>query len=210
MKVSDFLGRYKPAERTVRVLLDGSLLTELERARQQVAKKVRQEERSHPGLASEVPALEARVAALESEAEEATIAVTLRAMPGAKFDALALAHPPTEAQWDQYREQAKAFPLFAQPPEVDAVGMAPALIALSVVAVDGEPTEWSEHDGAALWETLHDGVRADLLEAAWEVNKQRSGRPFSGTGTDTTPSSGPGSTTQPNGESLSLSSADGS
>jgi hypothetical protein len=75
------------------------------------------------------------------------------------------------------------------------------LIALSVCAVDGEEVEWSEADGDELWNTLHDGARADLLEAAWEVNKQRSGRPFSGTGTATTPSSGPASTTPQSTES---------
>lgn len=211
MKVADFLGRYKPAERTVRILLDGSLASELDRARRNVELKKKQERtRLDDTLRTEVPALEERVADLEAKAEEATVEVTLRAIPGVKFDALKVAHPPTEAQWEQYREQAKASPMFARAPEFDPDGLAPKLIGLSIVAVDGDPVEWDEADGKELWETLHDGARADLLEAAWQLNGQRGNRPFSGTGSDTTPNSGPESNTQQNGESPSLSLADGS
>lgn len=210
MKVADFLGRYKPAERTVRILLDGSLASELDRARRNVKTQETKEKRNPQGLATSVPALEEKVAELEAQAEEATVDVTLQAIPGVQFDQLKLAHPPTEEQWEYYREQAKASPMFARPPEFDPEGLAPKLIGLSIVAVDGDPVEWSEADGKELWETLHDGARADLLEAAWQVNGQRGNRPFSGTGSDATPNSGPESNTQSSGESPSPPSAEGS
>jgi hypothetical protein len=210
MKVAEFLGKYKPSERTVRILMDGSLASELDRARQAVRRQQKVESADDPGLATKVPDLEAKVKAVEEAADQATVEVTVRAVPGDKFDALKLAHPPTEAQWGSYREQAKASPLFAAAPEFDPDGLAPSLIALSVVAVDGEPVEWSESDGVELWSTLHDGARADLLTAAWEVNAQGSSRPFSGTGSDTTPNSGPESNMQQNTESRSLSIREGS
>lgn len=210
MKVTEFLGRYKPAETTVRVLMDGSLAADLERARQEVKQAQRRENLNPQGLATKVPVAEQRVEELEARADELTSEVLLRAIPGEKFSELKLAHAPTEEQWDQYREQAQAMPLFASAPDCDPIGMAPGLIALSVVAVDGESVDWTVQDGQELWDALPDGPRADLLEAAWNVNAQRSSRPFSGTGTDTTPSSGPGWTTQQNGESPSPSSAEGS
>jgi hypothetical protein len=201
MKVSDVLGRYKPAERTVRLLLDGSLVAELDRARKAVRDAVREEARNPQGLRTTVPDLEAKVAELERRADGATVEFTIRAVSGAKYDALKQAFPPTEAQWAEYREEAKASPMFARPPTVDADALAPALVGLSIVAVDGEEVDWDEADGAELWGTLHDGARADLLDAVWEVNGQRGARPFSGTGTDTTPSSGPESTTPASTES---------
>lgn len=210
MKAVDLLGRYKPAERTVSLLLDGSLAAEVHRLEETRRKLIRQEAVNSPGLASKVPAVDKALSILETKIDDATVAVTVRAISGARFDALKLAHPPTEEQWESYKERAKAVPLFAAAPEVDALGMAPALIGLSVVAVDGEPVEWDESDGAALWSTLHDGARGDLLEAAWEVNGQSSSRPFSVTGTDTTPNSGHESTMQQNEESLTRSSAEGS
>lgn len=210
MKASDLLGRYKPAEKTVYLLLDGSLITELDRLQEERRQLVRQEAIQSPGLASKIPALDRQLHELEDKAQEATVAVTLRAIPGARFDQLKLAYPPTEEQWEAYRERAKAMPLFTGAPEVDSLGMAPALIGLSVVAVDGEPVEWDESDGEELWATLHDGVRADLLAAAWEVNGQSSNRPFFETGTDTTQNSGHESITQQNEESPSLSSVEGS
>lgn len=210
MKATELLGRYKPAERTVRILLDGSLLSELESARQEVRRTQRQEMSNPQGLATKVPELENKVAELEEQADDQTVELVVRAIPGTKFDELKRLHQPTEEQWERYREQAKGSPMFAVAPEFDPDGLAPDLIGLSVVSVDGEPVDWDATDGRTLWDGLHDGARADLLEAAWSVNRQGSSRPFSGTGTDTTPSSGPGSTTQQNGESPSPSSVEGS
>lgn len=210
MRASDLLSRYKPAERTVRLLLDGSLGVELDELRAERRKVARVEATQPAGLKTQLPDIDRKLREVEERAEAATVVITLRAVPGVKFDEVKLAHPPTESQWETYRERAKATPLFASPPEVDPIGMAPALIGLSVVAVDGEPVEWDEREGLELWEGLHDGARADLLDAAWDVNGQSANRPFSGTGTDTTPISGPESTTQPNEESPSRSSVEGS
>lgn len=208
MKASDLLARYKPAERTVRILLDGTLGGQLDDLEEQLRRTQRAEARNPQGLATKVPGIRDRIAELEEEADAATVTITLRAMPGVKFDELKLAHPPTPEQWAEYKERAAAAPMFTVPPEVDALGMAPHLIALSIAAVDGEPVEFSPADGEELWATLHDGARGDLLAAAWEVNGQTSSRPFSKPGTDTTTSSGAGSTTHVNTESPSPSTPD--
>lgn len=212
MKASDLLlSRYKPAERTVRILLDGSLAAELDKLADELDRTRRKELRDPQGLATKVPAVEAKLADLRDRADAATVEVTVRAMSGEQFDDLRRRFPPTEEQWESYKNQAKASPLFApQPPEVDVLGMAPELIGLSLAAVDGQLVEPSAEEGYKLWAVLHDGARGDLYGAAWEVNGQTSTRPFSETGTDTTSSTGQESTTPANTESLSPSTQEGS
>lgn len=211
MKASDLiLSRYKPAERTVRILLDGTLAADLDRLQAELDRVRRTELKDPQGLATKTPAVEKRIDELRTRADEATVDITLRAMSGEQFDQLKLRFPPTQEQWDNYKSQAAVAPLFATPPEVDGLGMAPELIGLSLVAVDSEPVEPSADEGHKLWATLHDGARGDLLAAAWEVNGRSSSLPFSETGTDTTPSTGQESITPANTESPSPSTQEGS
>ena len=208
--VDDLLGRVKPAEHTVRVSLDGAAAAEIDDLRRQVAAAKLRDSLDGGGLAAEAPQLERRLAELTAQLDAEAVEFRFRAIPGGELDEITAAHPPTEAQWERFREASKATPGLVSPPAFDAEAVAPILIARSVVAVDGEPVDWSDDEGRRLWETLPDGVRADLLEAAWQVNQRRSARPTSGTGTGTTPSSGPESTTPPPTASPTRSSAAGS
>ena len=207
MSVKDLLARYKPAETSVRILLDGHVGALLDDAEAALERAVRNPTGT---LKSDVPALQARVDELRVEADAASVTVTMRAMPGALFDELKTAHPPTEAQWVSYREQSRAMPLFAAAPEFNAETLAPDLIAGSVCEIDGDPVDWSVDEGRELWSVLHDGARADLLSAAYEINGRRSARPLSETGTVMTTSTGQDSTTPPHTESPFLSLAEGS
>jgi len=207
MKVGDLLARYKPAEQSVTILLDGGLAAQIE----QTETLIREAKRTETGLKSKVPGLQADLERLTLEADAATVTVVMHAMPGGLYDEMKTRHPPTPAQWEKYKEQARALPMFgAYAPEYDPEGLAPELIAASVASIDGEPIEWSADDGRELWATLHDGARADLLQAAHEVNGRRSARPLSSSDTDTTSSIAPDSTTASNEESPRLSLADGS
>ena len=199
MKVDDLLGRYKPAERSVTVLLDGSIRAAIDETRQRL-KQARRTEKVD-GLASQAPQIEAALQKLEKQADEATISLVLSALPGSEFTALVHAHPPTQDDWDAFREIQKQNPLFARAPEYSLESFAPALIGLSISQVDGEAVDWSAADGQQLWDTLHDGARADLWDVALGVNIGRSERPLLKTATGETPDSGSGSTTPPNEES---------
>lgn len=209
MDAKTLLARYKPAEKTVRILFDGTIGSELEALTEELRRVRREEARNNPGLATKAPAIEQRISELEASADDATVAITLRALPGAKFSELVAAHPPSMEQMERYHEFVKRAPMFAGgAPEFDALALAPALIGASIALVDGEPVTFSETDGQELWDTLHDGARAVLFEAALEVNGETSSRPLSLPDTDTTSNSGIGSTTPPNTESPSPSTTD--
>ena len=203
MKATDLLERYKLAQRSVTILLDGSLpaqISDLKR-RIKVAKLTERED----GLASQTVQLEKELADLESVADEASVTITMTALPGDDFSKLVAEHPVEEDDWEAFRAVQQHNPL-AAPPEYHQESFAPALIGLSVSHVDGDPVEWDTDDGIALWAGLSDGARADLWETALTVNLGRSQRPLSKTAIGETDSSGSGSTTAPNEESVTPSS----
>jgi len=209
VKVGDLLDRYKPAEKTIRLLLDGSVTARVDDAKLRLKQARRTE--GVDGLSSRAPQIEAELRDLATEADNQSVVIKLRAIPGERFDALKLAHPPTEIDFKRFREAQQARPyLNLSAPDVNPDSFAPALIGLSIVEVDGEEVDWDEKDGQQLWASLHDGARADLSEAAWEVNGQPSSRPLYETATGTTSNSGSGSTTPVKEESPHLSLAEGS
>lgn len=209
MKVGDLLDRYKPAEKTVRLGLDGTIGAQIDEATQRL-KQARRTEKVD-GLSSRVPRIESEISDLEAQADEAAAVIKVRALSGEKFDAVKLAHPPTDADFKRFREQQQARPyLNLAAPDVNMDTFPPALIGLSIVEVDGEEVDWGEADGKELWDRLHDGARADLFDAVWEVNGKPSALPLSETATDTTSSSGSESTTPADRESPILSLAEGS
>jgi hypothetical protein len=209
MKVDDLLARYKPAEKTIRLLLDGSIQPRIDDARQRLRQARRTEKVD--GLSSRVSVIEKEITELETEADVQAAAVTLRAISGEQFSALKLAHPPTDADFKRFREAQQARPyLNLIAPDTNMETFSPALIGLSIVEIDGEEVDWDEKDGKKLWDQLHDGARADLLDAAWEVNGKPSSRPLSESVTDTTSSSVGESTTPADTESPRLSLAEGS
>jgi hypothetical protein len=209
MKVGDVLARYKPAERSIRVLMDGSIQSEMDEA----TRRLRQARRDEAGLRSDVPAIEEELAKLEVRAEEASVTFKVSAIPGKDFDRLKYENPPTEKDWQRYRETQQANPSLALmghigAPEFNFETFMSKLIGLSITEVDGEEVDWSEDDGVELWESLHDGARSTLADAVWEVNGDKSSRPLSETVTDMTKSSANGSTTPPNTESPTPSTSD--
>lgn len=202
--VSDLLARRKPVQQKVRLLLDGSLAVQIDDLRREIRQTKAADVRRGSPLDTAVPELERRLEELVSQADAEAAEFTFQAVGRAKLEELKRLYPPTDEQWERFREQVKGN-LFAQAPEFDWAGLAPALIASCCV----EP-EMTEADAARLWDELSDGEAAQLFQAAWAVNETSSPRPFFGTATDTTPSSGPDSTTPRNGGSPSLSLAEGS
>ena len=204
MTVADILARRRPLEKRVRLLLDGSLAAQMDETRREIRQAKARESLSGGGLASTLPELERQLAELALAADDSSAAFTFRAIPRARLEDLKRRHPPSAEQWEKFREEQKGN-IFAQAPQFDWVGLAPDLIAASC----SEPAMTVE-EARRLWDELSDGEAAQLFEAAWSVNEQATARPFSGTGTDTTPTSGPSSTTPQREESPSLSLADGS
>jgi hypothetical protein len=202
VKVGDVLARYKPAERLVRVLMDGSLQSALDDA----ARRLKQARRNEEGLRSAAPAIEAEMSDLEAAAEEATVTFKVAAIPGREFDRLKYENPPSEADWERYRNTREANTSLALlggvgAPEFNFDGFMSKLIGLSICEVDGDPVEWGEPEGVELWDSLHDGARSTLADAVWGVNGNKSSRPLSETATGTTTNSGSGSTTSASKES---------
>jgi hypothetical protein len=206
VKVGEVLARYKPAERSVRILLDGSIQAEIDDARAELVRVRRAEARDDPGFRTKVPDLEASLAKLEQRADEAAVVFKVAAIPGREFDRLKYENPPSDADWQRYRETQQANPGLALvgrigAPEFNFDAFMGKLIGLSVSSVDGEEVDWTEADGVELWGELHDGARSVLADAVWEVNGDKSTRPLSETATATTKSSEPESTTAANMES---------
>lgn len=201
MNLSDL--QSKPLEAETRLILDGALVSRLERLREEVRQAKLRDLISGGGLADEAPELETRLRKLELEADERAVTFRFRAIGRGKFEELIAQHPPTEAQWAEWREKAKAVPYYA-PPEYDHVGLSLALVAACCYDPAGSVEEWKEWRDSK----LSDGQWAELYGKALQVNTQSSIRPTYGTDIDVTPSIGPDSTTPPNGESLSPSSTE--
>lgn len=202
--VADILASRKPATRTARLVLDGDKAAELAglRARLNTA-KVR--DRLNGGsLDAESPELERRIAELEAEMESAAATFTFKAVGRRKLDEITNRFPPSQEQWERFRDSAKVNP-FVSVPEFDMYAAAPEVLAAAAVS----PTMTVE-EARRLWDELSDGEAAELWKAAWGAQMEATSRPTFGTGIDETANTGPGSTTPPNGESLSLSSPDGS
>lgn len=206
--VDDILGRYKPAEKTVRINLDGHLAARIDELRESHRAAVEQE-KGQEGLDSRAGEIAQELMELRATQRDSMTEFTFTAIGGEALDELIREHPPTETQWARFREVSKSSP-WAQAPDFDAETIAPHLVSQSLSQIDGEATDWTPEDAERFWKTIHEGARADLLEAAWAVNQRRNARPTYGTGTDETPNTGPGSTTPLNGESHSLSSTDAS
>lgn len=210
--IAELLARARPAETKLRLNLDGALAGRIDDLTYRIKAARKRELLEGPGLASDAAGLADQLALLEAEQEAGATEFLFRALNGEEFDELMRTYPPTSDQLSKYHDQIKQSPIvasFVAAPEYDSAGLAPALVAASLAEVDGEPVSWSVQDGQALWKKLHDGARADLLKAAWDVNQRRSVRPTYGNGTAATPSSVPDSTMQPDWASLSQSLTDG-
>ena len=207
--IASILGKRKPRREPVRLLLDGELSERIARQREKVKQAKRREAASPQGLGSPVSRLEQELADLQVAADESVTEFTFQAIPRTELEELKRNHPPTQEQWERYRESVRDVPVIVglqlQPPEFDWVSLAPALLA----ACATEP-KMTRSEAQTLWDTLSDAEAAQLFNAAWGVNQQAATRPFSGTDTVTTPNFGPDSTTPQNGESPSLSLAEGS
>lgn len=198
-------GLIKRPRVTVDVNLDYSAAEEVDRLRGEWKAAVEEENREGRGLADRSPGLAVQLMEARKLWRDSATQFTFEALPGGQFDELMRQFPPTEEQLADYKERLKAFPLAAAP-DCDAEALAPVLIARSLRAIAGEEVEWSDEDGVQLWAELHDGARADLIDAAWSVQKTRSELPTSGIGTGSTASSDPESIMRYLEESLSPSS----
>lgn len=189
--------------------MDGSIQAEIDEA----TRRLRQARRNEAGLRSGVPAIEEEIAKLEQRADEASITFKVAAVPGKDFDRLKYENPPVARDWDTYKGTVENNPTLnlmgrIGSPEFDIEAVIPKLVGLSIVAVDGEPVDWSEDDGVELWGRLHEGARKALSDAVWGVNADKTERPLSVTATGTTSNSGSGSTTSATKESPTPSSSD--
>lgn len=208
-EIGSILARRKPRRATVRLLLDGELSQRIERLRSDIVRAKRREVVNPQGLASPAAQLEAELAELMVQADEAATEFVFQAISRAALEELKRAHPPSEEQWARYRESVEDLPVIvaiqAKPPPYDWMGMAPALLAACAVS-----PKMNVDEAQLLWDQLSDGEAAQLFDAAWEVNQTAATRPFSGTDTVTTPNFGPDSTTPQSEGFPSLSLAEGS
>lgn len=193
---ADILSARKPATRQARLVLDGDRSAEVANLRQRLqAAKIR-DGLNGDSLGAEAPELARRLAELEAEVEASAQTFTFKAVGRRKLEDITRAFPPSNAQWERFREAAKSS-LAANPPEFDQNAAAAAI--LSAASVDPVLTV---DEAQRLWDELSDGEAAVLWRAAWGVQMQATSRPIFGTGTDETANTGPVSTTPVNTESL--------
>lgn len=198
----------KPMETETRLILDGALVSRIDRLREELKQARRRDAAAGGGLADEAPELERRLRKLELEADERTTTFKFRGIGRGEFEKLIAKHPPTETQWAEWREIAKAVPYY-RPPEYDHVGLSLVLVAACCFDPVGSVEEWKRwRDGEDPKRRFSDGQWAELYGSALKVNTEASVRPSYGTGIDVTPSTGPDSTTPPDKESPSQSSTD--
>lgn len=204
MGLAELKAKARPVERKLRLCLDGALLAQIADLEERIkaarrAPSLEGDQRLHSELA------EARERAASDEVCET---FTFRAIGQARYDELLREHPPTEAQFSQWREQVSASPAMAlalPPPSYDSETFDPALVAVCCVDPRLTEDEWEEFRR----DSLNGGQWAEIVDNAIAVNTARTSRPFYGTATATTPNGGPGSTSPANGVSPSPSSRDG-
>jgi len=204
--VAEVLAARKPRKKSVRLVLDGQSHAELELARNEL-KNLRLRERvdgKDETLASQIPGLERKIQELEADLITNAPLFTFQAIGRRKLDEIRSEHPPTEEQWDLYRERSKVNPM-VNAPSFDPQGLAPKLLAASALDPPMSIEEASE-----LWDSLSDGESAQLYEAAWSVNMEAASVPLSASDIAAIGSSGGNSITQRVAESLGLPSQDGS
>lgn len=204
--VAEVLAARRPRRKAVRLVLDGQSHAELALAQNELRNlKLRERvEGKDETLASEIPGLERKIQELEAELITNAPIFEFQAIGRRELDQIRNDHPPTEDQWELYRERVKVNPL-VQPPSFNPEGLAPALLAASAL----EPSMTLD-EAQALWDSLSDGEAAQLYEAAWSVNMEAASVPLSGSGTGGTATSGDNSITRRVAESLGLPSQDGS
>lgn len=178
-----------------RIVTDGRLLGEIDQLRHTLRLAKDAERYNSQGLADESPRIEQELHELAAKAAESALLVTVEALPAEEFDDIARRHPPTPAQLDKWREQAKVFPL-AEMPEWDDRGMAPDLLKACLV----EP-KWSDK----WWGELSRGIQNQLWNLAISVQVAGADLPFYNAGIDTTSGTGERLTSAANGEFLSRS-----
>lgn len=197
---ADILSARKPATRQARLVLDGEQAAEVDRLRIRLKAAKARDGLNGDSLQAEAPELARRLAELEAEVEASAQTFTFKAIGRRKLEDITRAFPPSQAQWDRFREAAKSS-LTASPPEFDMNAAAAAI--LSAASVDPPLTV---DEAQRLWDELSDGEAAVLWRAAWGVQMQATSRPTSGIGIDETANTGPVSTSPVNTESLSASS----
>lgn len=207
--IASIVARRKPRRDSVRLLLDGELEGRIGQQRDKIKRAQIQEKVNGSSLASPTAQLEAELSQLMVEADEASTEFVFQAIPRADYAELERRFPATEEEWEKYRETVKDLPILlamqVSIPDVDLVGMGPALLAACAVN-----PKMTADEAQLLWDTLSDAEAAALFNTAYGVNKKAANRPFSGTDTATTPNFGPELTTPLTEESPSLSLAEGS
>lgn len=164
-----------PHRRTAskRLVTDGRILGEIDQLRDTLRMAKIAERSNSQGLADEVPRLERQLEELALRAAEESILITVEALAGEVFDDLVRRHPPTAAQLDRYREQAKATP-WIQMPEMDPQSMGPELLSACLIAPD-----WTAGETEKFWRERSKGEQNQLWNLALSVQIDGADLPFS-------------------------------
>ena len=193
-KIGDLLKSRKPRRKTIRLVFDGPGTVELERLRLELRNRKLKEKLSGKSetLGSELPALERRIQELEASIISNASEFTFEAIGRRRLQEFKEAHPPSAAQWLEYKELVEANPYNPpNPPKFDDKAIMVPLIAESAV----DPAMTLE-EAEELWDTLSDGEAAQIQEAVWTVNQEAATVPLSGSGIGGTAPFGDNSITQ--------------
>lgn len=153
MSLHDLIADAKPPARTVEVCLRGDLAAELERATRALALAAANE--------ADTTGPEAQIAAIRRQMADATVEVTLTAMPRREWLAMIAEHPPRDGH------------------QVDTrVGFNTETFYDAAIRASWAAPEVSADDLTALLGALNDRQFNDLADAAWSVNAGGVSVPF--------------------------------
>lgn len=191
-KYADIKARKTSTRRTVKVVMDGEVVSRIDALKDRIKAEERIDRRENRDPVA--PGLKRELDALYDQARASEVTFTFRSVGRARFDKLVAEHPATAEQRKQVKEMTAERGMPFDPPKWNLDTFPPAIVAAS--AVDPELTLAEAQE---LW-TDENWSPAELLKifecalsCYWEVEEI----PFAAGDTDTMPSSGSSWTTAP-------------
>lgn len=195
--IDDVLGAYRPQSRSVRVIVDGSVLAELDRLEDELkdAQQVDRRENRPP----EAPGIARRIEELRAAAHASAVEFTFQAVGRRQWSDLLAQHPPTPEQLAEARAADQS------PPEFNPETFPAAAVAASCTSPEGMTADKAQRifDGWAIAQT------GAIWSACLAANIGSVDIPFTSAASAVLRRSAENSPTAPQGESPDLSSSDG-
>lgn len=201
MKYADIKARKTSTRRSVKVVMDGEIMSRIDALKDRIRAEERTDRRENRNPVA--PLLKRELDALYDKARESEVTFTFRSVGRARFDKMLAEHPPTPEQRKQVKELMSERGMPFDPPKWNGETFPPAIVSASSVDPELTITDTQEMWADENWspaELLR--VLECALSCYWEVEEI----PFAAGDTAMMPSSESNWTTAESEESPDLSS----